>query len=151
MRKQFISMLVLAGLVMFGAGAAKAQLGPGLGAVTATVPFEFHAGDARFPAGKYTIKRLNEIDPSVLEIAAADGKMSALVSVHAGSGPKDSKTTELVFNKYGSRFFLAAISVEGTNLSSELERSRFEKLVGTGETPGGGQRVPAAHKAPVKK
>ena len=49
-----------------------------IGDLEADIPFQFHAGNAKLPAGRYTIHRLDDSDEAVLEITSADGRVSAL-------------------------------------------------------------------------
>jgi hypothetical protein len=147
MKKQLGALVIMLALTLaLGAGRAKAQTAPVFGQVRANVPFEFYAGDTKFPAGSYIVKRLNEMDPKILTISTADGKITSLLVVHLQDMKQDAKTSELVFNKYGSRFFLNGVNVQGYSNASQVDKSHFEELVGKGETPGEGRRVNATHK-----
>lgn len=145
MRKQLGALVFMLALV-FTAGTVIAQVAPLFGEVRANVPFEFYAGDTKFPAGSYVVKRLSENDPSILTITTGDGKITALLVVHLQDNKQEAKTSELVFNKYGSRFFLNSVTVAGYSNGSQLDKSHFETLVGQGEAPGEGRRVTATHK-----
>ena len=55
---------------------AQAQI---IGQLDVNVPFQFHAGNTKFPSGKYFIHLLDDSDLTVMEISSADGSTSALV------------------------------------------------------------------------
>src|SRR5258708_40210762 len=72
-------------------GKAHAQI---IGALEANIPFQFHAGNTNLPAGKYTIRMLDDSDLTVMEITSADGSTSALFEVQqaeANSTPAKSE------------------------------------------------------------
>jgi len=131
--------LVLA--LTIGAGKAKAQITDSL---EVSIPFQFHAGNTKLPAGEYRIHVLDDSDLRVMEISSADGSTSALFQVEqteAGSTPAKS---ELIFNKYGNRYFLAKLFEEGTASGSQVPESRYEKAVS--QEGVGAQEHVAAHR-----
>ena len=146
MKRQLMTLLVMLGLLI-GMGTAKAQVNPVFGEIRANVPFEFHAGSTRFPAGNYVIKRLNESDPRILTISPVNGGATSMMMVHLQDNKVESKANELVFNKYGSRFFLSSIAIAGYSNGNIVDKSQFEEVVSKGETPGEGRRVPASRGA----
>ena len=54
---------------------AHAQL---VGTMEADIPFQFHAGDTKLPAGKYVIRMLDDSDLTIMEISRPDGSVAAL-------------------------------------------------------------------------
>src|SRR5260370_35202789 len=54
---------------------AQAQI---VGELEVNIPFQFHAGNTKLPAGRYLIHVLDEADQTVLEISSADDSISAL-------------------------------------------------------------------------
>src|SRR6201982_3502311 len=88
------------------AGKARAQI---IGDLDVNIPFQFHAGNAKFPAGKYRIHMLDDSDLSVMEITSADGSTSALFQVQESEANAAPAKSELIFNKYGNRYFLAKL------------------------------------------
>jgi hypothetical protein len=69
MRKQLLSLPALLGVV-FALGAVRAQTQI-VEDIVADIPFAFHAGSARFPAGKYTLKVPVEFGNREMEIVSA--------------------------------------------------------------------------------
>lgn len=109
------------------AGKAKAQVVDGL---EVNIPFAFHAGNSRLPAGEYRIHMLDDSDLQVMEISSADGSISALFEVESTPANSTPPKSELIFNKYGNRYFLAKLFEEDSSTGSQLPKSRYEKRVG---------------------
>src|ERR1700732_1657177 len=118
---------------------ANAQI---IGDVEATIPFQFHAGNTKFPAGEYRIHVMDNTDLSVMEISSMDGSVSALFQVQEAETNSEPTKTELIFNKYGNRYFLAQLFDEGNPSGSRVVESRYEKKVSQG-APEAQERIPA--------
>jgi hypothetical protein len=116
-----------------------------IGDVEANIPFQFHAGNTKFPAGEYRIHVLDNTDLSVMEITSMDGSVSALFQVQEAETNSEPAKTELIFNKYGNRYFLAKLFDEGNPSGSQVIESRYEKKVSQG-TLEGQEHVPARHR-----
>jgi hypothetical protein len=97
------------------------------GNIEVSIPFQFHAGNAKLPPGNYIIHMLDNSDLTIMEIASVDGSVSALFNVgFAEANPTPAKT-ELIFNKYGNRYFLTKLFDAGDPNGSELAKSSYEK------------------------
>ena len=116
--------LVLA--LTIGASKAKAQVTDDL---EVNIPFQFHAGDTKLPAGEYRIHVLDNSDLALMEIVSADGSTSALFQVRESDANSAPAKNELIFNKYGNRYFLAELFEEGNATGSQVAESRYEKVV----------------------
>jgi hypothetical protein len=75
------------------------------------VPFSFMVGDARLPAGDYTVREAS-MGEDVLEVVSTNGHHSALASTIPGTPDRGDKT-QLVFQKFGNDYFLSRIAHEG--------------------------------------
>src|ERR1700740_3636779 len=141
--QQLLSFLVLSvfALTIF-AGKARAQI---IGDLDVNIPFQFHAGNAKFPAGKYRIHMLDDSDLSVMEIVSADGSISALFQVQQSDANAAPAKGELIFNKYGNRYFLAKLFDEGNPSGSEVLESRYEKQMSKAAVEAQ-EHVPARHR-----
>src|ERR1700730_10481566 len=84
-----------------------------IGNLEADIPFQFHVGSTSLPAGKYTIHQLENSDLTMMEISSADGKVSALFDVEATETKSAPEKSELIFHKYGDRYFLSEMFDEG--------------------------------------
>ena len=133
MRKKILmSLASLSVLVLLGAGAARAQV---VDEVEANIPFSFHAGEARLPAGKYFIRMLDDSDLSVMEISSANDRTAALFEVRNSEANTSPGESELQFNKYGNQYFLSKIFEQGDKYGSAVEGSRYETRMENGMKP----------------
>jgi hypothetical protein len=122
---------------------AEAQI---IGEVEANIPFPFHAGNVRLPAGRYFIHVLDNTDLTVMEISSADGSTSALFQVQGTQASSSPSKSELIFDKYGNRYFLAKLFDEGNPTGSQVLESRYEKKISQAAAEGQ-EHVPAHHRA----
>jgi hypothetical protein len=122
---------------------AHAQL---VGTMEADIPFQFHAGDTKLPAGKYVIRMLDDSDLTIMEISRPDGSVAALFQVHSAEANSTPRKSELIFNKYGNRYFLNKLFDEGEPSGSQVVESNYEKRVGQANTEAQ-EHVPAHHPA----
>jgi hypothetical protein len=116
-----------------------------IGDLEVTIPFQFHAGDAKLPPGKYIIHPVDNSDLTIMEISSEDGSTSALFEVHDAEANSTPAKSELIFNKYGNRYFLAKLFDEGNSNGSAVNESRYEKKVGQAATEAQAH-VPAHHR-----
>lgn len=135
-------------LVAFGASKAQAQI---VGEIEADIPFQFHAGNAKFPAGKYIIKMLDDSNLEVMEIRSADGRHAAVFQVRGAQAETNPSKTELIFNKYGDQYFLSKMFDEGNKDGNEVLESHYEKKMMKGGAKAEQHRVPGRHRAHQKK
>ena len=105
---------------------AQAQI---VGNLEADIPFQFHAGNTELPPGKYVIHMLDNSDLTMMEISSADGRMSALLDVREAEANSEPTRDELIFNKYGNRYFLAKLFEQGSSSGSQVTESRYEKRI----------------------
>jgi len=120
---------------------AEAQI---VGNLEVDIPFQFHAGNSQLPPGKYIIHALDNSDLTIMEISSADGKMSALFDVREAEANSAPARNELVFNKYGNRYFLAKLFDESNRDGSAVVESRYEKRIDKA-TAQAQEHVPARH------
>jgi hypothetical protein len=85
---------------------AQAQI---IGDLEVSIPFQFHAGSTKLPPGKYVIHMLDNSNLTVMEISSVDGSTSALFDVESAEANSAPAKNELIFNKYGNRYFLAKL------------------------------------------
>jgi hypothetical protein len=121
---------------------AQAQI---IGDLEVSIPFQFHAGSTKLPPGKYVIHMLDNSNLTVMEISSADGSISALFDVESVEANSAPAKNELIFNKYGNRYFLAKLFDQENPSGSKVVESRYEKRIGqaTAETQ---EHVPARHR-----
>jgi len=118
-----------------------------IGDIDVNVPFGFHAGNTKLPAGDYHIHMLDNSDLTIMEITSADGSTSALFQVQEADANSTPAKSELIFNKYGDRYFLSALFDEGNSIGSKVVESRYEKRVSqqNGSAQTTQEHVPTRH------
>jgi hypothetical protein len=103
--------------------------------VKANIPFDFTVNNKVLPAGTYTISSLS---PNAVEVRNMNGHIAELSLVQ--NDDKRSKTPVLVFQRYGSQYFLheilAANALNVTVPASKREQRRQQeaKLQESGQT-----------------
>ena len=88
---------------------------------------------------------LDDSDLTVTEITSADGSTSALFEVQDEVDNATPAKSELIFNKYGNRNFLAKLFDEGNPNGSQVVKSHYEKRVGQAAAEAQAH-VPAHHR-----
>lgn len=103
---------------------AASRLGTNTG-VVAQVPFEFVVGDKIIPAGQCIVAPATLAEETML-IRNPDAKVYAFTRASTVETRKVAGANALVFHKYGERYFLSAIQLEGTRTIYEMPQSRAE-------------------------
>ena len=105
-------------------GMAAAQL-IGSSRIVTQVPFEFVVANKIVPAGECVV-RAATMDGKILMIDNAEAK----VGLFSGSSQTESKQRAshyaLVFNRYGDRYFLSGIKLQGSKITYHLPQSKAE-------------------------
>ena len=108
-----------------------------IGNLEVNIPFQFHAGNVKLPAGKYLIHMLDGgADPGVMEIINADGSTAALFEVQQAQANSSPAKSELIFDKYGNHYFLTKLFDEGSSIGSQVLESRYEKRISQASAEG---------------
>ena len=106
--------------------------------LTATIPFDFQAGDKLMPAGDY------KVQPSagVVLIRQASGDKSVYLLTNPDHRNGEARTGSLEFKKYGQAYFLSKIWTAGIHdgrslpmTSREKEMARSSGFVQTASVP----------------
>jgi len=97
----------------------------GKSGVKAQVPFDFTVGNKTIPAGECVVQPSSQ-DGSVLMIRNAEAKTSLLIMSAPTEAKRSSADTVLVFERYGDRYFLSAIRVQGSDRTYRLPTSKEE-------------------------
>lgn len=122
MKRQAFSMISLLSLLLM-AGSAIAQTVR----VRGDIPFNFTVGNKTFPAGVYDVATLGPSNASMLRLESRDGKSNMIVGSNAASALKCPEKSKLIFNHYGSHYFLSEIWVQGDAIGRHLPKSSQEK------------------------
>ena len=125
MKKQAYTLVAMIVLVGSMAVAAQAQTS-GRTQMIVNIPFQFNAGDTTLPAGEYTISQVNPAsDHAVLQVRAKRGNQTVLVQTSAAIR-KSNKGSELIFNRYGNKYFFAQAWIDGESDGLRAVKSRSE-------------------------
>jgi|SRR6476646_2253512 len=93
--------------------------------VKANIPFNFIVNRATMPAGEYLVESMDR-DGGVLAIRDSNSKTTNLVISNACQSPKVTTHTKLIFHRYGDRYFLSQVWIQGNNRGRELRPSARE-------------------------
>ena len=116
------NLLITAALAMLGTTAASAQTVN----LQATVPFSFTVNRATMPAGRYSLRSVDNPGPA-LAIRNLDSNATNTVLSIAFASTKDASKTKLVFHRYGGQYFLSQIWIAGNSRGREIPPSAREK------------------------
>jgi hypothetical protein len=94
--------------------------------VTFDAPSAFYAGNAKMPAGSYTVSQPNA-DDNLLLIEDASGSHSVFVEYVVAPSNTPHAQNDVTFNKYGNVDFLGAIWVQGRNSEMQILPSKVEQ------------------------
>lgn len=98
-------------------------------AMSVNVPFGFEVGNQHFAPGVYTVKTPTE---HVVELQA--GSKVGMIMAHSGWSYKLSKTSKIVFDKYGDHYFLRQVWFDAANNGYlECPESKAEKQAKNGD------------------
>lgn len=122
MKRQEFKLVSLLSLLLV-AGSAIAQTVH----VRANVPFNFVVGSKTLPAGAYDVGSMDSVNTNVLQVQFRNGSSRMIVSSNAAQNLEAANRTKLVFNQYGSRYFLSEIWVNGATRGHRLPKTSREK------------------------
>jgi hypothetical protein len=105
--------------------------------VVAKVPFDFMVNNKIIPAGECTVRA---VSGDVLAIQNFEARKGALASSCNANASKDHRTV-MVFQRYGSQYFLSEIRIQGNSLSYKLPQSRAEAELRAQNTPSSQQTL----------
>jgi hypothetical protein len=124
---------ILTGLILLFAVAAPLQAGSILNhEMTVTVGFEFAAGDKLLPAGDYTVQLNPERGTVVLRGEGQKPLMLLTARKESRSAPQRGK---LVFQRYGTSFFLNEVWSQDNSVGQTLAPSAREKEMAREKQP----------------
>src|SRR5690349_13787014 len=116
-KQTFVPLLAV---VLLAAGSLSAQIS---GAVKADVPFDFTAGNITMPAGEYQVA--NSGHSGILLITKASSGI--FVGANAAQTSGRASSSKLIFHRYGDRYFLCQVWVQGQDRGSEVPMTKLEQ------------------------
>lgn len=97
-------------------------------AVVATIPFEFNVGEKALPSGQYTVRSISENSNALIVQNRRSAKAAMRLS-NSIQHSQESKTTKLVFHRYGPRYFLAEVWQSGERSGRQLLKTKEERTI----------------------
>lgn len=126
-------LLMLSLLIAGGSVTARAQALIGDTALQANVPHSFIVRDKTLPAGRYTVKRVSDTQPNVLEIRSDNGRNVVTFEAETAEASQIPSKAELVFNQVGDQYFLSKIWTSESSFGYQLPKTKAEeRLEGSG-------------------
>jgi len=111
-------------LVAFVGMAAAQKIGNST--IVTKVPFDFVVADRVVPAGEYVVQAAT-MDGSSLGIRNAFARVSLLSPTSTTEGKLAAAHYAMVFTRYGDRYFLTGIKLQGSKIAYRLPESKAEK------------------------
>ena len=133
MKIQVIRMVVILGLLMgIGNASARAQTLNEY-SIVADIPFSFVVRDTALPAGKYTVKRVDDTETHLLEIRSNKGRIAVVFEAQNAQANQIPRDAELVFDQVGDQYFLTQIWTSASEFGYQLPKTKAEeRLEGSG-------------------
>jgi len=94
--------------------------------VTVDAPSAFYAGNAKMPAGSYSVTQPNA-DDNLLLIEDSSGSHSIFVEHVVAPSNTPHAQSDVSFNKYGNVDFLGTIWIQGRNSEMQILPSKAEQ------------------------
>jgi hypothetical protein len=94
--------------------------------MTVVVPFEFTAYDSAMPSGEYSVTKLNE---RTVSLHLNGGQKSVLLVTDAKETLFPDGIAKLVFNRFGSSYFLSEVWAHGADSARVVRTSDNENQI----------------------
>ncbi|MBP1622465.1 MAG: hypothetical protein H6Q07_485 [Acidobacteria bacterium] len=91
-----------------------------------TVPFAFHAGPVKMPAGQYIVK-IPSSQKGLICLESVKSAHTAMLLTSPFVQGKSPASAKLVFNRYGATYFLTKVWSSVSASGQELMKSKAEK------------------------
>lgn len=126
MRKQ--ALMSVATVALFGLLSAGASAQAPNNTMKFHVPFDFTVGQQTLPAGEYVVSFLGRDSnlPAVL-IKSGDGRHARMLQMTPVEAARARRSATLVFNRYGSRHFLAQVWTPAERAGLKVRGSSGER------------------------
>lgn len=112
--------LAIVGLALFAAGSASAQ---STSTLRVSVPFAFQVGHQHMPAGTYSISKYS----LEFELRGVDNHANAFILTHPAAAKTPATNGYVLFDRIGSRYFLAGIWPAGSKEGAHCFPTQAEK------------------------
>jgi len=92
-----------------------------------TTSFPFYAGNAKMPAGAYTVTQPQGDDTTMLLIESKSGSHSVFLENEPTQSANPHPQTDVTFKKYGTTEYLSQIWVAGQNYGMQIPPTKLEQ------------------------
>jgi hypothetical protein len=123
--KDFCKLAVMTGLMFLSFGMP--AMGQIVNGVDFTTSFPFYAGNAKMPAGAYTITQPSAEDNTMLQIQSKDGSHVAFLDIAPTQAANPHAQTDISFNKYGTTEYLSQVWVGGQSYGMKILPTKAEQ------------------------
>lgn len=130
MKRQIVKLFGVIGLLLMAACANAQSL-----KVTANVPFDFVVDKATLPAGAYSIDTILPASSKALAVRNHDAGVQMMFLANSAASLHDSQDTRLVFHRYGERYFLSQIWIQGSASGRQMPISARETELAKNNQP----------------
>jgi hypothetical protein len=94
------------------------------------IDFDFYAGKKLMPAGDYIVSLMqNGNTQKLILVQQQDGNSQAIIASVPNRNKTDLKPGAILFNKYGSQYFLAGVQLGGSNILHSAIKTRAERNI----------------------
>ena len=124
MKTRLLLMTGLFALSMIAVGQVQAQ-----DRMLVNVPFDFTVGTTTLSAGDYSVNRVTDWNGAVVLRDQNEPNNAKFVNTNAAEAVTAPSKSKLVFHRYGNRYFLSQIWIEGNIRGRELARPTAEKAM----------------------
>ncbi|MCI0339158.1 MAG: hypothetical protein L0226_16420 [Acidobacteria bacterium] len=132
MIKKIFNILAISTLVVVGMVATASAQEP-TRTKDVKIDFDFYAGKKLMPAGEYIVKLLpNTTTHKLILVQQVDGKKQSIVTSVPNQNKANFKPGVLVFNKYGSKYFLSGVQLGSESVLHTTVKTRTEREVAKG-------------------
>jgi len=127
MFKRSVQLLAVSALVLC-AVTASASAQSSVVSKNVKVDFDFYAGKKLMPAGEYEFKLSpNHQTHKLVHVRQVGGKANAIVASVPNLNTKGAKPGEIVFNKYGDRYYLARVQIGDSGYVHNVVKTKSER------------------------
>jgi hypothetical protein len=124
MSRMTFSLLMVIGFLLATSVAAQTSQ-----ELVANIPFSFTVCQEQLPPGKYKVRPVTSANPRVVLIATENNRAIEMICTHDVQSKKPATTGSLIFNRYGDRYFLSELWVQGETTGRQLAKTEQEEAL----------------------
>ncbi len=126
MNKQLIKFSVIIGFIVTFAVTGNAK---SVSRSEFEIPFDFIIKDRIFPAGKYSVEHLNQVNSNFLILKKVGGNEKTIFLIQSASTNKLKNQMQLIFNRTDKKYVLNEIWAFGERYGQRISTDESEKML----------------------